>query len=105
LPPAVERALAQVHHLVRVQVEVEDLDQAIEAVEAGARVLLLDNFDPPGLRDVVGALRERPEDLVLEASGGVNLETVGAIARTGVDVISCGALIHQARWLDIGLDM
>ena len=102
---AVTRALHEVHHLVRVQVEVEDLDQAIEAVEAGARVLLLDNFDPDELERVVVALRRRPEDLVLEASGGVSLDTVGEIARTGVDVISCGALIHQARWVDIALDM
>lgn len=102
---AVTRALRQVHHLVLVQVEVEDLAQATEAVEAGARVLLLDNFDPPGLTAIVAALRARPEDLVLEASGGVNLDTVGPIARTGVDVISCGALIHQARWVDLALDM
>ena len=103
--PAVERALARVHHLVAVQVEVEDLAQAVEAVEAGARVLLLDNFDLAELRRVVGILRGRTEDLVLEASGGVSLDTVGDIARVGVDLISCGALIHQARWVDLALDM
>jgi nicotinate-nucleotide pyrophosphorylase (carboxylating) len=103
--PAVRRALDRVHHLVRVQVEVECLEQAVEAVEAGARVLLLDNFDPPALAEVVAQLRRRPEELVLEASGGITIDTVAAFAATGVDVISCGALIHQARWIDIGLDI
>ena len=102
---AVERALRRVHHLVQVQVEVEDLEQANEAVDAGARVLLLDNFDAAALRNIVDALRLRPEPLVLEASGGVNLESIRWISRTGVDVISCGALIHQARWVDVALDM
>ncbi len=102
---AVQRARSRCHHLLQIQVEVESLEQAHEAVDAGARVLLLDNFDVPGLTGVVRALRERPEDLVLEASGGIRIDTVAAVADTGVDVISCGALIHQARWVDIGLDL
>ena len=100
---AVHRARARCHHLMHIQVEVESLDQANEAVDAGARVLLLDNFDVDGLAAVVTALRQRPEDLVLEASGGINLDTVRPVAETGVDVISCGGLVHQAVWKDVSL--
>lgn len=102
---AVRRALGHAHHLVRVQVEVEDLAQAVEAVEAGARVLLLDNFAAADLLSAVRALRARPEELVLEASGGISLDTVAEVAATGVDVVSCGSLVHQARWVDLALDM
>jgi len=102
---AVHRALQRAHHLVKVQVEVENLAEAVEAVEAGASVLLLDNFSVPELRAAVVALRARGEDLTLEASGGITLDTVADVAATGVDVISSGALIHQARWVDIALDV
>jgi len=100
---AVKRARDRVHHLLQVQVEVESLAQAEEAVDAGARVLLLDNFDVDGLAEIVTALRSRPEALVLEASGGIRLDTVRAVAETGVDVISCGGIIHQAVWKDVSL--
>ena len=100
---AVRRAKGRVHHLMHVQVEVESLDDATEAIEAGARVLLLDNFDVEGLGRTVEALRARPEALVLEASGGITLETVRPVAETGVDVISCGGIVHQAVWKDVAL--
>ena len=102
---AVERALQRAHHLVKVQVEVEDLSEAMEAVDAGATVLLLDNFEVPRLRAAVEALRARPETLTLEASGGIELDTIAEVAATGVDVISSGALIHQAQWVDVALDL
>lgn len=102
---AVARAKEQAHHLVRIQVEAETVEQAIEAVEAGATVLLLDNFDLVRLREAVEVLRARPEALTLEASGGIRLDTVADVAATGVDVISSGALIHQARWVDLALDV
>lgn len=100
---AVTRAKDRVHHLLRVQVEVESLAEAEEAVDAGARVLLLDNFSAADLATIVVALRDRPEVLVLEASGGIRLDTVRGIAETGVDVISCGGIIHQAVWKDVSL--
>jgi nicotinate-nucleotide pyrophosphorylase (carboxylating) len=101
---AVKRALANAHHLVKVQVEVENLTEAFEAVEAGATVLLLDNFTVEELRHAVQQLRSLGRALTLEASGGINLDTVAEVASTGVDVISSGALIHQARWVDVALD-
>jgi len=102
---AVSAAIAGVHHLVKIQVEVETLAEANEAVDAGARVLLLDNFELDELNRVVDVLRARPEPLTLEASGGISLSTVAAVASCGVDVISCGSLIHQAQWVDIALDI
>lgn len=102
---AVTAALSHAHHLLQVEVEVESLEEAHEAVDAGARVLLLDNFSVERLREAVQSLRARPETLVLEASGDVNEHTLVPIADCGVDVISSGGLIHQATWLDIALEV
>ena len=98
---AIERARAFAGHLVRVECEVDSLDQLAEALDAGPDVIMLDNFSIKQLNTAVGMTAGR---VVLEASGGVNLETVKAIAETGVDVISVGALTHSAPVLDIGLD-
>ena len=102
---AIRRARASAGHLVRIEIEVDGLDQLDEALVEKPDVVMLDNFTPDMLREAVtrtgGSSFGRP---VLEASGGVNLETVRAIAETGVDVISVGALTHSAAALDIGLD-
>jgi nicotinate-nucleotide pyrophosphorylase (carboxylating) len=99
---AVRRARAAVGPMVRVEVEVESVAAAVQAAEAGADVILLDNMPPALLRQAVEAVGGRA---VLEASGGITLETIRAVAEAGVDVISVGALTHSARALDIGLDM
>jgi nicotinate-nucleotide pyrophosphorylase (carboxylating) len=99
--PAIERARAFAGHLVKVECEVDGLDQFDEALAAGPDVIMLDNFSLEDLRTAVARNAGR---LLLEASGGVNLGTVRAIAETGVDVISVGALTHSAPVLDIGLD-
>ena len=99
--PAIERARAFAGHLVKVECEVDGLDQFEEALAAGPDVIMLDNFSLEDLRTAVARNAGR---LLLEASGGVNLDTVRAIAETGVDVISVGALTHSAPVLDIGLD-
>jgi nicotinate-nucleotide pyrophosphorylase (carboxylating) len=98
---AVRRARAHAGHLVKVEVEVDGLDQLEEALKHGPDVVMLDNFS---LDDLKTAARLAKGRAVLEASGGVNLTTVRAIAETGVDVISVGALTHSAPVLDIGLD-
>ena len=98
---AVRRARAHAGHLVKVEVEVDGLDQLDEALKHGPDVVMLDNFS---LDDLATAVRLAKGRAVLEASGGVNLTTVRAIAETGVDVISVGALTHSAPVLDIGLD-
>ena len=98
---AVRRARAHAGHLVKVEVEVDGLDQLEEALKHGPDVVMLDNFSLADLATAVALAKGRA---VLEASGGVNLTTVRAIAQTGVDVISVGALTHSAPVLDIGLD-
>jgi nicotinate-nucleotide pyrophosphorylase (carboxylating) len=88
---------------VPIEIEVEDLAGAAEALAAGARRLLLDNFSPEMLRDAV-ALREREApDAVLEASGGVSLERVRAIAETGVDCISVGGITKHLQAVDLSM--
>ena len=66
---------------------------------------MLDNRTPDQLRELVAAVREVAPHVVLEASGGITEQTLPAVAATGVDAISCGALIHGARWVDLGLDL
>jgi nicotinate-nucleotide pyrophosphorylase (carboxylating) len=102
LPAAVQRARAAVGPMVRIEVEVESVEQAKLAAEAGADIILLDNMSIATLREAVDAVGGRA---VLEASGGVTLETVRGIAETGVDYISSGALTHSVRVLDISLDI
>jgi len=85
----------------QVEVEAEGLEQVTQAVEAGADIILLDNMSPAQLRAAVKLVAGRART---EASGGVNLQTVRAIAETGVDFISVGALTHSARAVDIALD-
>lgn len=101
LTEAIRRAQAAVGPMVRVEVEVENIADAIVAAEAGASMILLDNMSPADMAEVVRALNGRA---LLEASGGITLSTVRAVAESGVDFISVGALTHAARALDIGLD-
>ena len=99
--PAVARARAAAGHLVRVEVEVDTLEQLEEALDAGAAAVLLDNFSIADLNQAAALARGRA---VTEASGGITPETVGAVAATGVDLISVGWITHSAPALDVGLD-
>jgi nicotinate-nucleotide pyrophosphorylase (carboxylating) len=99
---AVERARAFAGILVKIEVEVDTLEQLGEALDAGADVVLLDNMPPDLLVQAVAVNKGRA---VLEASGNVTLETVAAIAATGVDYISSGWITHSAPILDLGLDI
>ncbi|MES2896154.1 MAG: carboxylating nicotinate-nucleotide diphosphorylase [Pseudomonadota bacterium] len=98
---ALRRARAAAGHLMKIEVEVDGLDQLEEALPFAPDVIMLDNFSPD---DLVRAVALTAGRVVLEASGGVNLQTVRTIAESGVDVISVGALTHSAPVLDIGLD-
>jgi len=97
---AVERAKRHVPHTLKVEVEVRDLDEVSQALNAGADILLLDNMNISQLRAAVELVGDRAET---EASGGVNLETVREIAETGVKLISVGALTHSYRSVDISM--
>ena len=98
---AVERVRSYASHMVKIEVECESLEQVEEAVKAGADIVLLDNMDPFMMREVATKFGGQ---VVLEASGGVSLETVRAIAQTGVDLISVGALTHSAPALAFHLE-
>jgi nicotinate-nucleotide pyrophosphorylase (carboxylating) len=104
--PAVRRAREMAGHLMKIELEVDglsQLDEALAMVDAGVGpdVVMLDNFSLADLKTAVARTAGR---VTLEASGGVNLGTVRAIAETGVNVISVGALTHSAAALDVGLD-
>jgi nicotinate-nucleotide pyrophosphorylase (carboxylating) len=88
-----------------IEVEVDSLEQLAGALAAeGVDIVLLDNMDPPTMRKAVAMRDERAPGVLLEASGGVRLETIDDIAATGVDRISCGAMTHQATSMDVALD-
>ncbi|MCS6582992.1 carboxylating nicotinate-nucleotide diphosphorylase [Curtobacterium citreum] len=99
---AITEARQRLGHTVHVEVEVDRIDQIEPVVAAGVDTIMLDNFTPDELVTGVGIVAGRA---LVEASGGVSLDTVAAIAATGVDVISVGALTHSARALDLGLDI
>ncbi|MCS5523365.1 carboxylating nicotinate-nucleotide diphosphorylase [Curtobacterium flaccumfaciens pv. oortii] len=99
---AIAQARQRLGHTVHVEVEVDRIDQIEPVVAAGVDTIMLDNFTPDELVTGVGIVAGRA---LVEASGGVSLDTVAAIAATGVDVISVGALTHSARALDLGLDI
>jgi nicotinate-nucleotide pyrophosphorylase (carboxylating) len=97
---AVSRARAWIPHTMKIEVETETLAEVTEALAAGADVIMLDNMDAAVMREAVAMIAGRA---LVEASGGVNLETVREIAATGVDIISVGALTHSARAMDISM--
>ncbi|MCC0020435.1 MAG: carboxylating nicotinate-nucleotide diphosphorylase [Nitratireductor sp.] len=103
---AIERARAFVGHLVKVEVEVDTLKQFREALKAGPDVVLLDNMTPEQLAEAVAINKaDNGGRVKLEASGNVNIDTVAAIGRTGVDYISTSKITMAAPTLDLGLDI
>ncbi|MCR8965255.1 carboxylating nicotinate-nucleotide diphosphorylase [Brevibacillus halotolerans] len=99
---AVRKAREAIPHTMKIEVEAESLMQVQEALEAGADIIMLDNMSCDLMREAVQIISGKA---IIEASGGVTLETVRAIAETGVDVISVGGLTHSVAALDISLDL
>jgi nicotinate-nucleotide pyrophosphorylase (carboxylating) len=99
---ALERARQHAGHLVKIELEVDTIDQLAEGLEVGVDAVLLDNMSPETLRRAVVMVGGRA---VTEASGRITLETAPAVAATGVDLISCGWITHSAPILDLGLDI
>jgi nicotinate-nucleotide pyrophosphorylase (carboxylating) len=99
---AIRAAREQLPHTTHLEVEVDRLDQVEAVLAGGVDTLMLDNFTLDELREGVALVAGRA---IVEASGGITLETIGEVARTGVDVISVGALTHSVRALDLGLDL
>ena len=98
---AAYRAIEDEDPTVTIQVEVDTIAEAQEAVEAGAQFLLLDNMTPDQLADIVAAV---DDDVELEATGGLTLDNVTEYGATGVNFLSVGALTHSSPIIDIGLD-
>ena len=98
----VQLALEKASHTIKVEVEVESLDGVREALDAGAHIIMLDNMPVPTMREAMDIIGEQA---VVEASGGINMDTVRAVAETGVHLISIGGLTHSTQALDISLDL
>ena len=102
LKEVIQLALAKASHTIKVEVEVETLDEVREALEGGAHIIMLDNMPVDMMQRAVDIIDGR---VVVEASGGIDHDTVRAVAGTGVDLISVGALTHSTTALDISLDL
>jgi nicotinate-nucleotide pyrophosphorylase (carboxylating) len=100
--PALRAAKSFIGHLIKIEIEVDTLDQLREVLAEGADVVLLDNMSVAQLREAVATIGGR---MTAEASGGIDLATLREVAETGVDLISSGALTHSAPTLDLGLDI
>jgi nicotinate-nucleotide pyrophosphorylase (carboxylating) len=98
---AVARVEKNIPHTIRIEVETDTLEQVEECIECGVDIIMLDNMSPEMMSRAVKMINGRA---LIEASGGVNLHSVESIARSGVDIISIGALTHSAPSCDIGMD-
>ena len=101
----IAKARKQIPFTSKIEIEAETLKIAIEAFEAGADIVMCDNMSPLHVEEVVAYRNENFPHILLEASGNISLETIESYAKTGVDAISSGSLIHQANWIDISMKM
>ena len=99
---AVSLARDYIPHTLKIEVETESMEEVVQALEAGADIIMLDNMTLPEMKQAVIMIGKRA---LVEASGGVNLKTIRAIAETGVDIISVGALTHSVKAADISMLM
>ena len=102
LKEVIQLALSRASHTIKVEVEVETVEAAQEALDAGAHIIMLDNMSVDMMREAMDFIQDRA---VVEASGGITLETVRQVAETGVHLISIGGLTHSVTALDISLDL
>ena len=102
---AIELARQSATHLMKIEVEVSNESQLLDALSSRADVIMLDNMGPDEMRKCVRLIREKSPGCLIEASGGVSLETVRGIAECGVDLISVGAITHSATAVDISMKM
>lgn len=102
---AVQASRRAIPHTMKIEVEAESIAQVEEALACGADIIMLDNMDNEPMKEAVALIRSRAPHVIVEASGGVSLETIYGIAACGVDVISVGGLTYSFRSLDISLDL
>ncbi|TCP19125.1 nicotinate-nucleotide pyrophosphorylase [carboxylating] [Scopulibacillus darangshiensis] len=99
---AVDRARSQLGHTVKIEVETTGADEVIEAVQAGADIIMFDNCGPEDIKELIKLV---PDSIITEASGGINLATIGDYGSTGVDYISLGCLTHSFTAMDISFNI
>jgi nicotinate-nucleotide pyrophosphorylase (carboxylating) len=92
-------------HTVRIEVEVKDFDELDQALEGKADIIMLDNMSPETMKEAVSIIRKRREDTIIEASGNVNLDTLENICKSGIDIVSVGAITHSVPALDFSLEL
>jgi nicotinate-nucleotide pyrophosphorylase (carboxylating) len=102
---AVRRTRGKIPHGLKIEVEVDSLEQLDEALDAGADIVLLDNFSLADIEKAVAKTRSRQPHPLLEVSGGITLEKIEHLARTGVNIVSVGGLTHSAPAVDLALDI
>ncbi|MGI2297469.1 carboxylating nicotinate-nucleotide diphosphorylase [Paenibacillus sp. GXUN7292] len=102
---AVQAARRQIPHTMKIEVEAESMEQVEEAAACGADIIMLDNMSPENMKEAVAYIKQKAPHIIVEASGGVTLSTIYAIAQSGVDVISVGNLTYSFQSLDISLDL
>jgi nicotinate-nucleotide pyrophosphorylase (carboxylating) len=91
-------------HTVKIEVEVKDLTQMNQAIEGGADIIMLDNMDPSHMAKAVKIIRSKKKDIIIEASGNINLNNLEEFCKTGIDIISTGTITHSAPAVDISLE-
>jgi len=102
---ALLRLKSNIAHNLLVEVEISEVHDISTAIQYGADAILLDNFKPKELKDIVSYTRNIKKDIILEASGGINLKNIRLFAHTGVNLISSGALTHSVKALDLSLNI
>jgi nicotinate-nucleotide pyrophosphorylase (carboxylating) len=105
LRKAVESIKASAPHTLKIEVEVKDFDELDQALEGKADIIMLDNMTLKEMRRAVKIIREKRRDTAIEASGNVNLDTLEDICKTGIDIVSIGALTHSATAIDFSLEL
>ena len=105
LPAFMEEARKKIPFTSKIEIEAESFEDVVAAMEAGADIVMCDNMSPVELIDIVAYKQSHHPSVLLEASGNISLETVEAYAKTGIDAVSTGSLIHQANWIDLSMKM
>jgi nicotinate-nucleotide pyrophosphorylase (carboxylating) len=99
----IKMARTKIPFTCKIEVEAESFDMAVEAMSAGADIVMCDNMTPELMQEIVEYKRAHHPHILLEASGNISLETIESYAKTGIDAISSGSLIHQANWIDLSM--
>jgi nicotinate-nucleotide pyrophosphorylase (carboxylating) len=101
---AIDSIKADSPHTVRIEVEVKDFDELQEALDGNADIIMLDNMKPSNMKKAVNIIRNKREETIIEASGNVDLNTLEDVCKTGIDIVSVGAITHSAPALDFSLE-